>query len=275
MMALRFYALLHLSLAGIGICQYNNKEITIDPAKHDDQFFSFKSVRWLCIPFHHAPCKTDNGPQRPDIEAPRWESKVYNEAALAPGYWFVSPYGIVAQTSNEHQYVAPVIYDSISGELVWNGGREVDYFNIFSLKVAQFQDQQMLSFLQPAESQGVIMNNHYAPVRHVRVGTIGVTSNMHDFQIVDDGTKALYMTSSDKKVSLDRSRAFEGYDGECRVIFAGIEERDLETDEITFSWNSEGHVKFDESYAYPVPEGFNSQYNITNICGSPQGVDYM
>lgn len=31
---------------------------------------------------------------RPDIQAPRWNIKVYNEEALAPGYWFLAPVSV-------------------------------------------------------------------------------------------------------------------------------------------------------------------------------------
>lgn len=156
---------------------------------------------------------------------------------------------------------------------MWNGGREVDYFNVFSLQVTQFNGQNMLSFLQPAESQGVVMNNHYAPVRHVRVGTSGSTGNMHDFQIVDDGTKALYLTNLRKQISRERSRYYD-YDGECEVIFAGIQERDLETDRVLFEWDSDDHIPLSESYVHPLPEGF-PQYNNTKNCDNGWGVDYM
>lgn len=117
------------------------------------------------------------------------------------------------------------------------------------------------------------MNNFYAPIRHVRVGTSGVTGNMHDFQIVNDGTKALYLTNIKKKVSREQSHTF-AYDGECEVIFVGIEERDVETDRITFQWDSQKHIPLRETHAYPVPDGF-PQYNVTNMCWNGWGVDYM
>lgn len=178
------------------------------------------------------------------------------------------------QTSNEHEYVAPVIYEPTTGELVWNGGREVDYFNIFCLQVVEFNGETMLSYLQPEESQGVVMNNHYEPIRHVRVGTIGVNENMHDFQLVDGGTKALYLTNIHKRVSREKSLIYD-YDGECNVAFVGIEERDIGTDTLSFTWNSEEHVSLEESYVHPVPDGF-PQYNNTMLCyDGYEGVDYM
>lgn len=99
--------------------------------------------------------------QRPDIDAPRWSSTVYNASALAPGHWFVGPYGIVDQTDNDKAYVGPGIYNSLSGELVWNGGSELDHFNVYGLKVSKFRGEDVLTFLQPQESHGVIMDSTF------------------------------------------------------------------------------------------------------------------
>lgn len=121
---------------------------------------------------------------------------MYNQSALAPGHWFVGPYGIVEQTDNDKTYVGPGIYDSRNGELIWNGGSDLNNFNVFGLKVTEFEGEDMLTFLQPQENHGVIMDTHYNIRRHVRTGIWQRTHNMHDFQLVENGTRALYVQLS-------------------------------------------------------------------------------
>lgn len=57
---------------------------------------------------------------RPDIVSHRWDITVYNEDALAPGYYFVAPYSEVRQETKDGQWVGPMIYTH-TGELIWSG----------------------------------------------------------------------------------------------------------------------------------------------------------
>jgi hypothetical protein len=183
--------------------------------------------------------------QRPDLDAPRWDVKVYNEDALAPGYWFLSPYGIVAQIDNNKAYVGPHIYDS-KGELVWSGAPSFDGWDVFDFKVSNVGGKDMLTGLHPHENRGFIINNKYENHAEVDTGITKVTMNMHDFEIVDNGTRALYLNKDRKEISVENSLAV-GFDGHCKAEFTGFQERDLKTGDITFTWSPENRIGLDES----------------------------
>lgn len=187
--------------------------------------------------------------QRPDIDAPKWEIKVYNESAVAPGLWFVAPYGIVDQTHNDEAYVAPHIYDS-DGDLVWSGATTFNRYNTFAFKVSKVAGKDMLTCIHPHESQGVILDETYENYASVIIGQFGKNTNMHDFQIVDNGTKALYLNHEmTDNMRNSRQVGYEG-GGSCKINHNGIEEQDIETKEITFTWSSIGRIDPTESMMY-------------------------
>lgn len=65
--------------------------------------------------------KTNPILQRPDIEALKWNIKVYDESRVTPGYWFVEPYDLLDQSiPNGGKWTAPMIFDG-KGELIWSG----------------------------------------------------------------------------------------------------------------------------------------------------------
>lgn len=53
--------------------------------------------------------------QLPEVRALKWEVEYYDRERLAPGYWFVAPYGKISpeQPSLKYQQyqVGPYIYD--------------------------------------------------------------------------------------------------------------------------------------------------------------------
>lgn len=112
---------------------------------------------------------------------------MYDERALAPGYWFVSPYGKVEQTNNDKPYVGPAIYDSTNGELVWNGAPMFQRYNTYSLKVSKVNDKDMISLLHPLESHGIIMNGPYSAytrAQDVMLTWSGMPETCMDFMLI-------------------------------------------------------------------------------------------
>lgn len=171
---------------------------------------------------------------------------VYNESALSPGYWFLSPYGIVGQTKHDKPYVGPHIYDQ-SGELVWSGAPTFKNFNVFDFKVQQVEGKDVLTGLWPHGNIAAVVDSTYAKRLGISTGNWKQkTMNMHDFQLVDNGTRALYLTRIPTKATLKESKKVK-YDGRCIVEYTGIQERDLATGNITFNWNPEGQIGLDES----------------------------
>lgn len=173
---------------------------------------------------------------------------VYNESALAPGYFFVSPYGIVDQTDNDKAYVGPHIYDH-AGNLVWSGAPYFDGYGTFDFKVSSVHGRDMITAIHPHGNHSVILDNTYNLYRDVDTGINKDTLNMHAFSVVDNGTRALYLTRELKRTSSKNSNAVD-FHGRCNVEFTGFEERILATNEVTFQWSPENRIGLDESSLY-------------------------
>lgn len=152
----------------------------------------------------------------------------------------------------------PAIYDS-DGELIWSGIDIFDKFDTFVFKVSRVKDQDMLTLLWPQHGQGVIINDRYEVEERVNLdkGT-GAGVNMHDFQVVDGGSKVLYLTAhNEKDLSVARRVGYQG--GECKVAWNGIAEREIESGDLTFEWMSKDHIGMDESVMY--------QHDPAELCG--------
>lgn len=184
--------------------------------------------------------------QRPDIDAPRWDVKVYDEHALSEGLWFVAPYLMVGSRKHEDAFVGPFIYDG-NGELVWSGADTFNNYDVFDFKVSNVGGEDMLSVIWPHGNVAAIFDSSYEKHETIPMHDFSKkTLNIHDFQMVDNGARALFLNKRLAKASRKNSRRV-GYDGRCFVKFIGIEEWDLATGKKTFEWDSEDHIGLDES----------------------------
>lgn len=88
--------------------------------RHDADLMSFVTVGSLSP---HVPAAkkclnpdTDDPVQLPEVRALKWEVHHHDRESLAPGYWFVAPYGQISPdhpTQKFQQYqVGPYIYDN-------------------------------------------------------------------------------------------------------------------------------------------------------------------
>lgn len=181
--------------------------------------------------------------------------------------WFVAPYGSVEQKENSHAYVAPHIYDA-DGQLVWSGSEKFQRFNTFSFKVSRVANEDMLTLLYPHNNEGRIFDNTYEDFASIHTGRDGFGHNMHEFQIVDDGKRALFIVGSGGRSTANADKL--GVDeGRCRLVYQGIEERDIETGEVTFAWSAQDKIDPDESYMF--------ENDPTEICepSNYNNADYM
>ena len=160
----------------------------------------------------------------------------------------MAPYGIVDQTDNDKAYVAPHIYDT-NGELIWSGAALFNRYDTFTFKVSHVLGKDMLTALHPKDGRGVIMDDDYEILYEIPVGVQGVNTNMHDFQVVDNGTKALFLTV-EKTDTLRNARQVGYTGGPCKINFNGIHERDIETGDTTFLWSTKDHIALEESTMY-------------------------
>lgn len=97
---------------------------------------------------------------RPDIDAPVFNIKVHKPNIIAPGYWFIAPYGNLGQAKPTDYWVGPYIYDG-DGNLVWSGAPMFGYWNIFDFRTSIVHGQRMLTLLSDHEQRGFVINSSY------------------------------------------------------------------------------------------------------------------
>lgn len=185
---------------------------------------------------------------RPDIDAPVYNVKVHNKEALAPGYWFVAPYGNLGQPRPGNHWVGPHIYDN-EGELIWSGAPMFGYWNAFDFRTATINGETMLTLLSDHEQRGFMINSSYQVHKTVPFLYGEETKvNMHEFNIIDDGKTALLLTLEPIMTSVDVSKVV-GVNKPCDAKYQGFREVDLagsETPQETFHWEAIGHIELDE-----------------------------
>ncbi|KAK5168356.1 uncharacterized protein LTR77_006926 [Saxophila tyrrhenica] len=188
---------------------------------------------------------------RPDIGAPRWNIQVYDEEALAPGYWLVAPYAKLDQREEGSKWNGPHIYDS-TGELVWSGAPFFDHFNTFDFRTVTVGGKEMLSLIFPHKQhgEGVVLDNNYSIYTAVDLlGELKAT-NMHDFTVVDDGERALTLSHVPGKSTIGQSKAV-GFDGNCSAGWEGFNELRVEDSELLFEWSARDWLGLDETMFIP------------------------
>lgn len=216
--------------------RWEHRKARLDESKHSEEFFRFVT--------------------RPDLDAPRWNLTVYDDANVSPGHWFLAPYEEVQQATTSDAWNAPHIYDA-KGDLIWSGAYLFDGYSIFDFRVSTVGEDPMLTLLSFHEQKAVILDKEYNIFREVSLERPDpeddrTRMNMHEFTTVEDGTKALYLTVTPMDASKEFSAAID-YDGECRAQYDGFVELDTETWEPTFVWNSYGHIGLDESFVTQDP----------------------
>lgn len=208
---------------------------------------------------------------RPDISVPKWDIEVYDEEALAPGYWFVAPYENLIQHSYP-KWNGPSIWDPSNGELIWSGAQFVQFYNTFDFRMSHVDGKEMLSFIWPKNSDkqegGFILDETYTVHKLLDMrGDDQIRPNMHDFNLIDDGKRALMLTTPHQHES--HITVPGEFDGMCKVDRQGFKELDVASGEVLFEWNSEGHIGVEESTYFNGMERVKSTY--THMCSSYWG----
>ena len=154
------------------------------------------------------------------------------------------------QTTHDKAYVGPHIYDS-SGELIWSGAPLFNNYAVFDFKVSSVGGRDMLTLINQHTNEIVILDNSYNINQTIRVTESGPLRsrhvNIHDFQVVNNGTRGLYFDRVRKNVTREES-ATVGYHGICTVEYPGFVEMDLESGEVLFEWSPENHIALNETY---------------------------
>ena len=144
------------------------------------------------------------------------------------------------------------------------------YSNRIALDFRLFQrdGMQYLSFIlfqtqYDAQGHGEILDSSYERIKEVRAAKDAYNFNMHEFNIVDEGTKALHLSMHNIHAALDgiATSSEAGW-----IADIGIREIDIDSGHVGFRWLGSDHINLTESnttpsgFEGPPPRGWNYLY---------------
>jgi hypothetical protein len=142
----------------------------------------------------------------------------------------------------------PEIVDSL-GQLVWfHPLPKGELAN--NLEVQRYQGQPVLTWWQGTESEGhaedVVMDRNYKTVAIVRAGS-GYQADTHEFQITPQNTALISAVVAVKANLSSVGGPAHGVADDCV-----IQEIDIKSGQVLWSWHSVGHIPFRASYTRPT-----------------------
>lgn len=145
-------------------------------------------------------------------------------------------------------WVGPYIYDG-DGDLIWAGTPYFDHFKIWDFRVAEVDGKSMLTGISHHDNAGIILDCNYEFVKSVSWSATWAGSNMHEFNVLQNGSRALVFTKEDDKKVSGKAVGFDGY---CTVEAQGIKELDITVDppRTVFEWDGTDHIGLDETPVY-------------------------
>lgn len=120
-----------------------------------------------------------------------------------------------------------------------------DNLNIEDFRVSDVQGEDLMTLVDQHTGKGAIINDEYQILERPRIDD-AKNVNTHEFNFVDNGTRALVIKNDRRKAPLDQVREI-GFDGPCSVDYEHFQELDTETWEVVFDWDSMDHVRLSES----------------------------
>lgn len=202
---------------------------------------------------------------RPDIKAPKWKVHVKEESLVTPGHWFVAPFEELGDQGTGHGWTGPHIYDG-DGQLVWSGADVVDDWPTIDFKLSNVRGEDMLTFLVHRQGDAYIMDNTLSINEKVDLGALGDGFNSHEFNFIENGTRAIIIHEERRDATKDQAMAIE-WEKNCRTLFNGFKELHTDTWKPAHEWSSFGHVGLDES---TFTDGGAEEY-----CNQQWGWDYI
>lgn len=161
----------------------------------------------------------------------------------------------------------PEIVDSV-GQLVWfhplPAGELAN-----NLEVQHYQGQPVLTWWQGTESGGqaedVIMDGNYHTVAIVRAGA-GYQADTHEFQITPQNTALISAVVAVKQNLSSLGGPSHGMVDDCV-----IQEIDVKTGQVLWSWHSLGHIPLRASYTRPAGSQPWDYFHLNSIQQLPGG----
>ncbi|HEY1619472.1 MAG TPA: arylsulfotransferase family protein [Streptosporangiaceae bacterium] len=204
---------------------------------------------------------------RPDLHPARAVTGK-NTGKAEPGVLLMDSHSGVGQQG-------PMILDD-AGELVWFkplSAHATARLRAFNLRVQHYQGKPVLTWWQGsvvhAHGRGhyVLADASYKEIRRVYAHR-GYSGDLHDFALTDAGT-ALFTCYGTARANLKSL----GGSADNRYYYGEVQEVDLATGLLVFSWRSDQHVPFSYSYAPMVTSATSGwdQFHLNSVNVAPDG----
>lgn len=131
-----------------------------------------------------------------------------------------------------------------------SGTPAFQHWNIFDFGVSEVNGELGLTMLDWHEQQGVILDKTYRVRKTVPMLADGDTfQNMHAFNVVEDGSRALVLTVRHTRTVEEVSPSGERVSRKCDAGFQGFRELDLQSPIATpvFRWDAQEHINLNDS----------------------------
>lgn len=185
--------------------------------------------------------------------APILHVSVNNATYVSPGYIFVCPYWT--------DQTAPYIYDG-NGDLIWSGYGSGGAGTSVNMNVVTIDNTPHLSVNNVninsgfGRGHGLILDSSYRVVNSVHSGNGRTASDLHEFNVIGDGSTAILTIYNQVQADLTNFGITEGMGWIIQGLFQEI---NIATGEILFEWNCLDHV--DPSLSYTA-------MNSTDVAGT-------
>ncbi|KAJ4388831.1 hypothetical protein N0V93_006292 [Gnomoniopsis smithogilvyi] len=201
---------------------------------------------WWWLPRFTHPFKS-----RPDIAVPYFNVTITDQARVAPGYLFLSPFGSALS--------GPLIYDS-AGQLIWASSEAYSAQDNHGPHIYDFHPCNYADTQRPehdyhlcmnrgindggsSRGEGLILGDDYQLRRGVQFNGSSTSIDIHEFALIDAGTAAIV---TQYRPALTDLSAF-GMPGVGYVFDSTFQEQRLSDGAVLFDWRSLDHVGVEET----------------------------
>ncbi|KAF2144274.1 uncharacterized protein K452DRAFT_223791, partial [Aplosporella prunicola CBS 121167] len=197
---------------------------------------------------------------RPELKPPKLDVEIYEREARSPGYFFLAPYNRTFEWDHGEPtwkacVMGPAIYDDEGVRLVWSGACDYANRNVFDFRPTTYDGRPHVSLNvvhgdETPRGAGLILDDSYRVARNVLMSAAPGALNQHEFNVIDGGKTALFITEGSETVD----GAQVGLAEPTLVRWNAFIEWDLTQEGSVFEWNALDYVPLNEStYGWPKP----------------------
>lgn len=125
-----------------------------------------------------------------------------------------------------------------------------DHADVFDIRVSQLAGGPAISLIDLHSGSAFILNEHYEVFQEFKMGKFGFTMNMHEFNLVENGSKLLTLHRNLTYASAEQAGTVS-FDGNCSIANHFMRESEMtsNTTETLFEWHMIDHIPLSESTA--------------------------